>query len=48
MIAEWLKTQDVRKVQHLAGHRRIITTERYLAHHLEDLQESLKLHHPLG
>jgi integrase/recombinase XerD len=47
VIAEWLKNQDVRKVQYLAGHRRIIATERYLAHHLEDLQESLRVHHPL-
>ena len=48
VISEWLKVKDVRKVQYLAGHRRIIATERYLAHHLEDLQESLQRHHPLG
>ena len=48
VIAEWLKTKDVRTVQYLAGHRRIVATERYLAHHLEDLQESLQAHHPLG
>lgn len=47
VIAEWLKVKDVRTVQYLAGHRRIIATERYLAHHLEDLQESLRVHHPL-
>lgn len=47
VIACWLKVNDVGKVQYLAGHRWVSSTERYLAYHLEDLQEALKLHHPL-
>ena len=47
VIAEWLKTEDVRKVQYKAGHRYVSTTERYQATNLEDLEEALKQHHPL-
>ena len=41
VIAEWLKTKDVRKVQHKAGHKHVSTTERYQTNNLEDLQEAL-------
>jgi integrase/recombinase XerD len=47
VIAEWLKHEDVRKVQYKAGHRYVSTTERYQAGNLEDLQEALNIHHPL-
>jgi len=47
VIAEWLKTEDVRKVQHKAGHKHVSTTERYQSNNLEDLQEALNQHHPL-
>lgn len=47
VISEWLKTQDVRKVQYKAGHKHVSTTERYQANNLEDLQEALNQHHPL-
>lgn len=47
VITEWLKTEDVRKVQHKAGHRYVSTTERYQVSNLEDLQEALNQHHPL-
>ena len=47
VIAEWTKTYDVRIVQYMSGHKYVSTTERYQATHLEDLQEQLKLHHPL-
>ncbi len=47
VIAEWLKTEDVRKVQHKAGHKHVSTTERYQTNNLEDLQEALNEHHPL-
>jgi integrase/recombinase XerD len=48
VIAQWLKNEDVRKVQYKAGHRYVSTTERYQVNNLEDLQEALKLHHPLS
>lgn len=47
VIAEWLKTEDVRNVQYKAGHRYVSTTERYQTNNLEDLQEALNQHHPL-
>jgi integrase/recombinase XerD len=47
VITEWLKTEDVRKVQYKAGHRYVSTTERYQTNNLEDLQEALNTHHPL-
>jgi integrase/recombinase XerD len=47
IISEWLKTEDVRKVQYKAGHKHVSTTERYQINNLEDLQEALKIHHPL-
>jgi integrase/recombinase XerD len=47
VIAEWLKHEDVRKVQYKAGHKHVSTTERYQAGNLDDLQEALNQHHPL-
>lgn len=47
VIAEWTKIHDVRIVQYMSGHKYVSTTERYQATHLEDLQEQLRLHHPL-
>jgi integrase/recombinase XerD len=47
VIAEWLKYEDVRKVQYKSGHRYVSTTERYQSNNLEDLQEALNIHHPL-
>ena len=48
VIADWLKTKDVRTVQYMAGHKWVSTTERYQVNHLKDLQEALKQHHPLS
>lgn len=47
VIAEWLKQENVRNVQYKAGHKYISTTERYQTNNLEDLEEALKIHHPL-
>lgn len=47
VISDWLKYEDVRKVQYKAGHRYVSTTERYQSNDLEGLQEALRLHHPL-
>ena len=47
-IAEWTKKHDVRIVQYMSGHKYVSTTEKYQATHLEDLQEQLRKHHPLG
>ena len=47
VIAEWLKTLDVRVAQYMAGHRYVSSTERYQVANLRELKESLKRHHPL-
>jgi integrase/recombinase XerD len=47
VITEWLKTEDVRKVQYKSGHKHVSTTERYQTNNLEDLQGALNQHHPL-
>lgn len=44
----WLKEKGIRKVQYLAGHGSISSTERYQAANLEELKEALKQYHPLS
>ena len=48
VIVNWLKELDIRQVQYMAGHGSISSTERYRAANVEELEEALKLHHPLG
>lgn len=47
VITHWLKEKDIRTVQYMAGHSSISTTERYRAANVEELEEALKIHHPL-
>jgi len=46
VITFWIKTQGLRKAQHLAGHRCISTTEKYVANNLEGLTEDINKLHP--
>lgn len=48
VIVNWLKEKDIRQVQYMAGHSSISSTERYRAANLEELEEALKMHHPLA
>ena len=48
VIAEWLRTENLRVVQYKAGHKHVMSTEKYLQQDLEGLKEQLKKHHPLG
>lgn len=48
VIVNWLKEIDIRQVQYMAGHGRVSTTEKYKAANLEELEEALKIHHPLA
>ena len=47
VITKWLKTYNLREVQHLAGHRYISTTESYQQNDMEGLKEEINQYHPL-
>ncbi|WP_299465417.1 tyrosine-type recombinase/integrase, partial [uncultured Microscilla sp.] len=47
VLGHWLKSEDIRLVQHKAGHLRISSTERYRVAHLEELQQEIDKVHPL-
>jgi len=46
-ITHWLKLHGLRKTQHLAGHKNIASTEKYLTGDFETLQNDLDSFHPL-
>lgn len=46
VIVHWLKLYHLRKVQQLAGHKYISSTERYQSSNLEDLKEDISKYHP--
>jgi integrase/recombinase XerD len=47
VIMNWLKTNHIRQVQYMAGHRSITSTEYYRNQDLTDLSKQLELFHPL-
>lgn len=48
VIVKWLKMYNLRKVQYLAGHRYISSTESYQQSEMEGLTEEVNKYHPLG
>lgn len=46
IITDWLKHYNLRKVQYMAGHRHISSTESYLVNQMEDLQTDIDKMHP--
>lgn len=48
VIVNWLSQYNLRKVQILAGHKYISTTERYVQEDLKQLQEVINNYHPLS
>lgn len=48
VIVKWLKMYNLRKVQYLAGHRYISSTEGYQQSEMEGLTEEVNKFHPLG
>lgn len=48
VIVNWLGKHSLRKVQVMAGHRRISTTERYVQEDLKQLQQIINQYHPLS
>jgi len=47
VIMNWLKTNNIRQVQYMAGHKSIRSTEQYRQQDLSDLTKQLELFHPL-
>ncbi len=45
-ISLWIKRYDIRRVQYLAGHKYVSSTERYKSTNLEDLRQELEKRHP--
>ncbi len=48
VITNWLKQNNLRETQYLAGHRYISSTERYLQDDLENLHEIVNNFHPIS
>ncbi len=47
VLMNWLKTNNIRQVQYMAGHKSIRSTESYRGQDLSDLTKQLELFHPL-
>lgn len=47
IITQWLKQNDIRKVQYLAGHKYVSSTEEYKANNIDELQDDITKYHPL-
>jgi integrase/recombinase XerD len=47
VIAHWLKANNLRQVQYMAGHKYVSSTQRYQLTTLDDLKSDLQQHHPL-
>jgi site-specific recombinase XerD len=47
VIMNWLKTNNIRQVQYMAGHKSIRSTEQYRSQDLSNLTRQLELFHPL-
>ncbi len=48
VITFWLRQNNLRQVQYMAGHKYVSSTERYQTNNLEDLQNELQQHHPMN
>ena len=47
VITFWLRHNNLRQVQYMAGHKYVSSTQRYQTNNLDDLQNELKEHHPM-
>lgn len=47
VITQWIKQYDLRKVQYLAGHKYVSSTEEYKANNIDELQDDITKFHPL-
>lgn len=46
VITNWLKQHNIRKVQYMAGHRYVSSTESYQVNNMDDLKEDVNRYHP--
>jgi len=47
VITHWLRQNNLRQVQYMAGHKYVSSTQRYQVNNLDDLQNELQQHHPM-
>jgi integrase/recombinase XerD len=47
VIAHWLRANNLRQVQYMAGHKYVSSTQRYQLTTLDDLKSELQNHHPM-
>lgn len=48
VITHWLRQYNLRKVQYMAGHRYVSSTEKFKINDIEGLQEEVSKYHPIG
>ena len=48
LITNWLKKDDLRRVQYMAGHKYISSTERYLRNDYTAMHEAIESFHPMS
>jgi len=48
VITHWLRQNNLRQVQYMAGHKYVSSTERYQVNNLDDLKNELQQHHPMS
>ncbi|PPK92241.1 integrase/recombinase XerD [Nonlabens xylanidelens] len=48
VIVDWLSKNNLRKVQYMAGHKYISSTEKYQQDDLESLHETVNMFHPFS
>jgi site-specific recombinase XerD len=48
VITHWLRRNNLRQVQYMAGHKYVSSTQRYQVNNLDDLKNELQQHHPMS
>jgi integrase/recombinase XerD len=48
VITYWLRQNNLRQVQYMAGHKYVSSTQRYQVSNLDDLKNELQQHHPMS
>ena len=47
VITEWLRKNNLRQEQYMAGHKYVSSTERYQLNNIDDLKNEVQQHHPM-